>query len=129
MVYIFFKFLVLYNDILDVFRGETVPNKAKITKSWYKIFLLKHIVQFRTSKNCISKLCIKMFIQNQSSKGLCLPNAWVLRLYYLNFKPDNCVRCEAAFIGHNSILLQDIVPCLVIIVRLDQMLLYVMKYH
>ena len=70
-----------------------------------------------------------MFIPNQSSKGLCLPNAWVLRLYYLNFTPDNCVRCEAAFVGHNSIFLQDIVRCLVIIVRLDQMLLSLMKYH
>ena len=70
-----------------------------------------------------------MFIQYLSSKGLCLPNAWVLRLYYLNFTPDNWVRCEAAFIGHNSIFLQDIVQCLVIMVRLDQMLLYLMKYH
>ena len=36
----------------------------------------------------------------------------------VNFKPDNCVRCEAAFVGHNSIFLPDIVRCLVLIFRI-----------
>ena len=29
MVYILFKFFVLYNDIYNVFRGETVPSREK----------------------------------------------------------------------------------------------------
>ena len=35
--------------------------EQKITKYWYKIFLLKHILRFGIWKNCISKLPIKMF--------------------------------------------------------------------
>ena len=44
-------------------------------KYWYRIFLLKHIVQLGIRKNYVSKLSLKMFIKNQCSKSLCLPNA------------------------------------------------------
>ena len=37
----------------------------------------------------------------------------MLKTYEVNFNftPDNCVPFEAAFVGHNSIFLPDIVRC------------------
>ena len=38
---------------------------------------------------------------------------------FFNFTPDNCVRCEAAFIGHNSIFCRTLHCVLVLKFRLD----------
>ena len=74
---------------------------------WYKIFLLKRLVRFGISKNCISKLFIKMFTEKAVK-----PSAYRMLLNYktsvtskkcFNFTPGNCVWCEPAFAGHNSI--------------------------
>ena len=60
MVYIFLTFLVLINDICNVFREEAVPSRVKKKKCSYKIFLLKHIVRFGMWRN-FSKLSKKTF--------------------------------------------------------------------
>ena len=38
---------------------------------------------------------------------------------FFNFTPDNCVRCEAAFIGHNSVFCRTLHYVLVLKFRLD----------
>ena len=69
VVSIFFKILELSTNTYNVFRGEAAPSRAKATaKYWYKIFLLKHIVQFEIWKSCISRLSIKMLIKKQKQE-------------------------------------------------------------
>ena len=96
---------MLYNDIIKCFQRRSCPKQGK-KKHWYKVFLLKHIVRFGTGKNFISNLSIKIYLLNE------LVNAYAYRMLlrfkakvtyaiFFNFT-DNCVHCEAAFVGHNS---------------------------
>ena len=58
-------------------------------------------------ENCITKLSIKMFIKKHyrlmQYRMLLSFKMSITYKKTFNFTPDNCVRCEAAFIGHNSI--------------------------
>ena len=95
----------------NVFRGEAVSSRIKKTRYWCRIFLLKHI---RTVLN-IKKLHKQIVCQNvqkkkkeeQSRKGVCLPNASkfynVGNLKKINFTPNYCDRFKTAFVEHNSI--------------------------
>ena len=58
----------------------------------------------------MSKLSVKMFVKRKTRPG----NDYAYRMplssktsetykNFFDFTPDNCVRCEAVFVGHNSI--------------------------
>ena len=55
VVYIFIKFLVLCNDIQNVFRGEAVPGWAK-KPSDKNLFYLNTSYGFEYKKYCVIKL-------------------------------------------------------------------------
>ena len=59
-------------------------------------------------KGAICKLSIKMPIKNAAAKAysyrmlLSFKTSVLYKKKLSNFTPDNCVRCEVAFVGHNS---------------------------
>ena len=75
LVYIFFRFLIRRSDsnkkinVKFFQRGSCPKQGQKTTKYWYKIFLLKQILQFWIKKNSISKLSIEMFIKRKTRAG------------------------------------------------------------
>ena len=74
-MYIFFKFLVLSNDMYNVFRGEADTNRAKNNEVLlYNLFTQTHHRVWKMKK-LHHKFTIKKFLKNESSKDLCLPNA------------------------------------------------------
>ena len=65
-------------------------------------FTQTHLAVLNT-KNCVSKLSIKMFIKKIRAGKAYAYRMTSVTYNFFNFTPDNCVRCEAAFVGHNSI--------------------------
>ena len=106
---VFRGFLVPCSDIENVFREEPAPRRAKKQQS-IGIKSFHSNTGFECKKNCISKLTIKMFTTRKTRAG----KAYVYQMLLsfkrsvtykknFNFTPDNCVYCEAAFVGHSSI--------------------------
>ena len=96
---------------MKYFQGRSCPKQDKKQPSiGIKSFYSNASYGFEYKKNCISKVSIKMFIKRKVWAGNVYANRMLLNyktsVTYKNifdFTPDNCVRCEAAFVGHNSI--------------------------
>ena len=94
-----------------MFSEEKLSQEVKKKKQesiGIKSFYLNASHGLEYEKNCITKLSIKIFIKKQyrlmQYRMLLSFKMSITYKKTFNFTPDNCVRCEAAFIGHNSIL-------------------------
>ena len=103
------------------FQRRNWPKQGKkqsirVKTFYWNTFYVLHI------KNCISKLSIKRFIKRKTRAGKAYAYQMLLSFKtsvtyndIFDFMPDNCARCEVAFVGHN--FLPEIVWCLLLIFR------------
>ena len=83
---------------------STCPSKSK-----YNFFAHPHPTVLNI-KDCISKLSIKMFMKRKTNarKAYAYRMPLIFKTFVtyqkrINLTPDNCVRCEVTFVGHNLI--------------------------
>ena len=104
VIYIVFQFLVICNDICNVFGEEAAPSRVKrrnCPKPGKK--------PQKKQNQCKIKFWCEMLIKGKTRAGKVYSHRILvsfktsLTYNFFCFTSGNCVCCEAAFVGHSSI--------------------------